>query len=186
MRSFANRLGLAALLTGDPVALGRLSGRDRIIETKQQLRGVPERVQRPDLDQRFEDLAVRQPQIDTGAEVGQRTELAPLLARGDDRFDRALPHVLDREQAEADRVTLDGELQMAGVDIRRPDFDAHPAALGHCGRQHGGDSRVHCITAAVVQAHPRFCSEIAARGNSPSHTANRSPGVTPSPGVARG
>ena len=61
-------------LPGDPVALGRLGRGDRVVEPEQDLRRVPERAQRPDLGQRLEHLAVRQPQVDPGAEVGQRAE----------------------------------------------------------------------------------------------------------------
>ena len=99
------------------------AGRDRVVEPEQDLGRVAERAQRPDLGQRLEHLAVREPQVDPRAEVGQRAELAALVARRDDRFDRALPDVLDRQQPEPDRVALDGELEMAAVDVRRQDLD---------------------------------------------------------------
>ena len=53
-----------------------------------------------------------------------------LRARGDDRLDRALAHVLDRQQAEADGVALDGEVEARRVHVGRAHLDAQPAALG--------------------------------------------------------
>ena len=91
---------------------------------------MAEGVERPDLDERLEDLAVGQAQVDPRAEVGQRAELAALGPGRDDRLDGALADVLDRQQAEPDGVALDGELEVAAVDVRRQDLDAHPAALG--------------------------------------------------------
>ena len=41
-----------------------------------------------------------------------------------------MPDVLDREQPEPDRLALDGELDVALVDVGWEDLDAHPAALG--------------------------------------------------------
>ena len=108
---------------------------DRVVQAEQQLRRMAERPQRADLDERLEHLAVGEPQVDPRAEVGERAELAALGPRRDDRLDRALADVLDRQQPEADRVALDGELEVAGVDVRRPDLDAHAAALG----DRGGD-----------------------------------------------
>ena len=110
-------------LPGDPVALGRLRRGDRVVEAEQDLGRMPERVERPDLGQRLEDLAVAQPQVDPRAEVGQRAERAALVARRDDRLDRALADVLDRQQPEPDRVALDRELEVAAVDVRRQDLD---------------------------------------------------------------
>ena len=135
-------------LARDPVALGRLGGGDRVVEPEQDLGRMAERAERADLGQRLEHLAVGQPQVDPGAEIGQRAERAALVAGGDDRLDRALADVLDREQAEPDRVALDRELEVAAMDVRRQDLDRHPAALGDRrrdlllvraeGGQHGG------------------------------------------------
>ena len=116
---------------------------------------MAEGAQRADLGQRLEHLAVRQPQVDPGAEVGQRAERAALVARRDDRLDRALADVLDREQAEPDRVALDGELERAAVDVGRQDLDRHPAALGDRGRDlllvraEGGQHRGHVLDRVV-------------------------------------
>ena len=107
---------------------------DRVVEAEQELGRVPERVERADLDERLEHLAVGQPQVDPRAEVGQRPELAALVAGRDDRLDGALADVLDRQQPEPDGVALDRELELAAVDVRRQDLDAHPAALGDGGR----------------------------------------------------
>ena len=117
-------------LAGDPVALRRLGGADGVVETEEQLRGMAHRAEGPDLDERLEHLAVAQAQVDPRAEVGQRAEVAALVASRDDRLDRPLPHVLDGQQAEADRVALDGELQVARMDVRREDGDPEPAAFG--------------------------------------------------------
>ena len=54
----------------------------------------------------------------------------PSCARRDDRLDRALADVLDGQQAEADGVAFDGEVEPADVHVRRPDLDAHAPALG--------------------------------------------------------
>jgi hypothetical protein len=56
--------------------------------------------------------------------------VAAFLARGDDRLDRALADVLDGQQAEADGVALDREVEPAGVDVGRQDLDAQAPALG--------------------------------------------------------
>ena len=96
---------------------------------------MAERVQRADPGERLEHLAVGEPQVDPRAEVGQRPERAALRPGRDDRLDRALADVLDREQPEPDRLALDGELDAGAVDVGRQDLDPHPAALG----DRGGD-----------------------------------------------
>ncbi len=142
-------------LAGQPVALGGLAGRDRIVEPGQHLGRMTERVERPHPGQRLEHLAVGEPQVDPRAEVGQRAERPALVAGGDDRLDRALADVLDREQPEPDRATLDGELEMARVDVGRQDRDGHPAALGDRGRDlllvrpEGGQHRGHVLDRVV-------------------------------------
>ena len=92
---------------------------------------MPEGVEGAHLDERLEDALVDEPEVDPVAEVGERPEGALCLAGGDDRLDGALPDVLDGQQAEPDRRPLDGELQVAGVDVRLQHGDAEPAALGH-------------------------------------------------------
>ena len=116
-------------LAGDPIALGRLRRRDGVVDPEQQLGRVSERPHGPDLDEGLEHLPVRQPQVDAGAQVGQRAERPALGARRDDRFDRPLADVLDREEPEPDGVTLDGELEVARVDVRWQHLDGHPATL---------------------------------------------------------
>ena len=117
-------------LPRDAVALCRLRHGHGILEAEQDLRRVAERVERAHLRQGLEHLAVGEAEVDARAEVGQRAERAALLARGDDQFDRTLADVLDRQQAEADRIALDGELEMAAVHVGRQDRDPHPPALG--------------------------------------------------------
>ena len=73
---------------------------------------MAEDVQRADLGERLEDLAVDEAEVDPRAEVGQGLERAALLAGGDDRLDRALADVLDRQQPEPDRRALDRELDV--------------------------------------------------------------------------
>ena len=134
-------------LAADPVALRGLAGREGVVQAHQDLRRVAQDVERADLGQRLEHLAVDEAQVDPRAEVRQRAELAALLARRDDRLDRALADVLDRQQAEPDRVALDREAEPGPVDVRRPDLDAQAPALGDGGghllgvvpegRQHG-------------------------------------------------
>ena len=116
-------------LAGDPVALGSLPGGERVVEPEQDLGRVPERVERAHPGERLEDLPVGEPEVDPRAEVGEGAERAALLARRDDRLDRALAHVLDREQAEPDRVALDREVDGRPVDVGRADLDPQPAAL---------------------------------------------------------
>src|SRR4029453_9483508 len=96
--------------------------------------GVSERVQRPDPGERLEHLAVREPEVDARAEVGERAERAALVAGRDDRLDRALPDVLHGEEPEPDRRALDGELDAGAMDVRWQDLDPHTAALGDRGR----------------------------------------------------
>ena len=91
--------------------------------------GCPNMLSAPDLGQRLEHLAVGEPQVDPRAEVRQRPELAAALARLDDRLDGALADVLDRQQAEADRVALDREPEARAVHVGRPDLDAQAPAL---------------------------------------------------------
>ena len=86
--------------------------------------GCPKHVERADLGQRLQHLAVDEAQVDPGAEVGERAELAARLAGRDDRLDGALAHVLDRQQPEPDGVALDRE-----VEAR---LGGRPAAAPRC------------------------------------------------------
>ena len=116
---------------------------------------MPERVERADLDERLEHLAVAQAQVDPRAEVGQRAERAALVPRRDDRLDRALADVLDGQQAEPDRLAVDRELEVARVDVRRQDRDAQPPALGDRRRDlllvraEGGEDARHVLDRVV-------------------------------------
>ena len=116
---------------------------------------MAERVQRADLRERLEDFPVDEPEVDPGTEVGEGLERPVLLARGDDRFDRALTDVLHREQPEPDGRTLDGELNVALVDVGRQDLDPHSAALRDRSgdlllvRAEGGQDRGHVLDRVV-------------------------------------
>ena len=90
---------------------------------------MAEGVERADLDECLEHLAVGQSKVDPRTEVGQRAKLAALGAGRDDRLDRPLADVLHGQQPEPDRVALDGEFEVTRVDVRRPDLDTHPPAL---------------------------------------------------------
>src|SRR4051794_9046405 len=95
---------------------------------------MPERAERPDPGQRLEDLAVDEAEVDPGAEVGERAEGAAFIAGPDDRLDRPLADVLHGEQAEPDRVALDGEVELAPMHVGWPDLDPEAAALRDRGR----------------------------------------------------
>ena len=117
-------------LAAQPVACRGLAGVDRVIEAEQDLGGMTELVERPDLGERLEDLAVDEPEVDPRAQVGERLERAALGPRRHDRLDRALADVFHRQQPESDRRPLDRELDIRSVDIGQLDLDVHPAALG--------------------------------------------------------
>ena len=66
----------------------------------------------------------------------QRADPALLRAHGEQRLDRPFSDVLDRGQAEADALlALDGEVQLAFVDVRRQHGDAAVAALTQVHRE---------------------------------------------------
>ena len=92
--------------------------------------GWPERPQGVDLDERFEDPLVDEAQVHPRAEVGQRAELATLRPRVEDGLDGTLADVLDGQQAEADGIALDGEVDVAVAHVRAQHLDAQAAALG--------------------------------------------------------
>src|SRR4051812_32883769 len=72
-------------------------------------------------DEGFEHALVGQSQIENLAErVQRRNTAAELLARLQERVDRAFAQSLDRGQAETDALTgFDGKTELALVDIRR-------------------------------------------------------------------
>ena len=121
-------------LAGGALALVRLGRGECVVQRVEETARVAERAQGADLHERFEHPLVRQTQVDPVAEVGEGTERAVRLPGGDDRLDRALPHVLDRQQPEPDRRPLHGELEVAGMDVRWEDGDPQAAALGDRGR----------------------------------------------------
>ena len=91
-----------------------------------------ERVAGARFHQRLEHPLVGQPQVENLAERMQRRDAAAeLRARVDDRLDRALAEALDRGQPEPDSMArLDGEMQLALVDVRRQHGNRAIAALG--------------------------------------------------------
>ena len=94
-------------LAGGEVALRVGARRHRVVQTLEHLCRVPERRKRPDLRERLQHLPVREPEVDPPAQVAERLERPIGLAGCDDRLDRALADVLDREQAESYPLVLD-------------------------------------------------------------------------------
>ncbi len=79
--------------------------------------------------------------------------------------------VLDGQQPEADRVALDREVEAADVDVRRPDLDAQPPALGDRGRHllgvvaEGGEHAGHVLDRVVrLQVRGLVRDQAVARG----------------------
>ncbi len=101
-----------------------------------------EAVERPGLDQALEHALVHEPQIDVLAERVERIDAAALLANGEHRQHRALPHVLDGAQTETHAIVDDRERQLAGVDVGRQDRHAELAALAEIHRQLFGVGRL--------------------------------------------
>ena len=112
-----------------PVALLRLAVGDGVVEAEQHLGRMTERGERADLDQRLQHPLVDEAQVDPGAQVGERPEVAARLACRDHGLDGALADVLDRQQPEPDGLPLDREVEPALVDVRWQDRDAQAAAL---------------------------------------------------------
>ena len=89
----------------------------------------PRESKRPALDQRLDHLLVDLLQVDPLAEVVQRDK-GLLAARLDDRLQGGGADPLDGAEAEADRLVVDGEGALRGVDVRRQHLDPHGAHLG--------------------------------------------------------
>ena len=109
------------------------------IQGLEQGAGGPQRRHGVGLDQRLDHATVEHVEVDAPAEVVERHERPGLrspIADGDDRVDRALADVLDRRQAEADRlgraggIGLDREEGQRLLHVRRTHLDPQPAALG--------------------------------------------------------
>ena len=113
------------------------------------------RVERAALDQALDRALVDRAGVDPLAEVPDRLELAVRLARRDDRLDRRVADVLDRVEAEADRVAGDDEAVIGGVDVGRQDLDPHLVAAVDeerdlvLGRHHRRDHRRHVLGRVV-------------------------------------
>ena len=117
-------------LAGEPVALRAWPAAIASSRPSRICAGWPNALSAPTLDQRLEHLACWPAAGRSGCRSRSASGTAALLARRDDRLDRALADVLDRQQPEPDRVALDRELEAAAMDVGRPDLDAHPPALG--------------------------------------------------------
>ena len=91
---------------------------------------VPERGQRAGLTSASSTRELTSRRSTREQKSRSERELAAALARVDDRLDRALADVLHGQEPEADRRPLDREVQAAAVDVRRPDLDPEPTALG--------------------------------------------------------
>ena len=129
----------------------RLGGRQRL---QHSLAGRPGRVERAALDQAFDRPFVDGAGVDPLAEVPDRGD-RPILARPQDRLDRRMADVLDRVEAEADRVLGDDEAVVGGVDVGRQHLDPHLLAAvdeeRHLvfGVHHRGDHRRHVLGRVV-------------------------------------
>ena len=107
-------------LPADPVALRRLAGGHGVVEPEQDLAGWPNALSAPTLASdsstfrfaRRRSIREQKSVSDLNGPPSSRAAMIDSIA--------PWPDVLDREQPEADRVALDGELEVAGVDVRRP------------------------------------------------------------------
>ena len=137
------------------VLLGLLAGR---LGRRQDLqhpapRGAG-RVEGAALDQAFDRAFVDGARVDPLAEVPDRVDRR-VRARPQDRLDRRVADVLDRVEAEADRVFGDDEAVVGLVDVGRQDVDPHLRAAvdeeRHLvfGVHHRGDHRRHVLGRVV-------------------------------------
>ena len=92
---------------------------------------LTERIHRATLDQRLDDPLVDGVQVLASAELLERCVRSIGRALTHDLLDRALAHVLDRSQSEADAARLHPKLQLGRVDVRRQHADPDPPALAH-------------------------------------------------------
>ena len=88
-----------------------------------------ERVEGACLDETLHHTPVDEPEVDPRAEVLQRLERPLAATRLQDRLHRGLADVLDRGQAEANRVAGDAELHGRHVHVGRHDLDPHRPTL---------------------------------------------------------
>ena len=88
-----------------------------------------ERVERPGLDEALHHPTVHEAQVDARAEILERAEGALRAPGRQDRLHRGLADVLDRRQAETDRVAGHGELHGRHVHVWRLDADPHRPTL---------------------------------------------------------
>ena len=98
------------------------------VDHREHLRSArSERIHRAGFDQAFEDALVEQPRVDVVAELIDRREAAEFRARVENSLDRVFAHVLDGAQPEADGFADGSEIEIARIDVRRKDGDAHAA-----------------------------------------------------------
>src|SRR5579884_881119 len=90
-----------------------------------------ETVEGAGLDEPFDRRPVDRLGIDALAEVEEIPKAAALGADADDLLGRAAANALDGGQTEDDLAVVDGELPIAGIDIRRQHLDAHFACVGN-------------------------------------------------------
>jgi len=71
--------------------------------------------------------AIEQSRIDPGGEILKALERTAPFALGDQRIHGLFTDALERSERVADGAAFDGEVRMAGVDIRRQAFDSAAA-----------------------------------------------------------
>jgi len=105
-------------LPGEAVLRLALAGREGGVQAGELGEARAERVAGAGLDERLEHALVVALQVDPAAEVLERTERAVGVAGGDDVLDRALADVLDRAEAEADRLRVGPVTFIPGVGAK--------------------------------------------------------------------
>ncbi|CQB92684.1 Uncharacterised protein [Salmonella enterica subsp. enterica serovar Typhimurium str. DT104] len=92
----------------------------------------PQAVERPGHDQLFQHPAVELFGVGPRAQIKQLAEIAALITRVDDRFDRTFADAFDRANTVDDlALIINVEMVQPGVNIRRQNFQSHPPALVH-------------------------------------------------------
>lgn len=70
--------------------------------------------------------------VGSRAQIKQFAEIAALITRVDDRFDRPFADAFDRADAVDDlALIVNVEMVQSGVNIRRQNFQSHPPTLVH-------------------------------------------------------
>src|SRR5690606_38291468 len=124
---------VAVLLSPTAVLEHAVDGREQTRTHRCRLghRALEQRVERAALYKALDDALVDQTEIEMfGQSVQRRHAAAELLARRQQRQNRSVADVLHGGQAIADAVGLDGEVQLAAVDVGRQYGHAEIARLG--------------------------------------------------------